>query len=138
MRYAFLFEIELRSTNQRQHWSPTSQPYAPADVLLEYLAEGWKLSPVVGRAEHCCSAGRHVDIYYFELIHDHRTIVMPVHGNPAVRRLVWERQLWIVALSSNDGLLEGEAPEAHPLQRADVEHRVVPLWDAQPASEGMA
>jgi hypothetical protein len=127
MRYAFLFEIELRSANQRQHWSPASQPYAPADVLLEYLDDGWKLSPVVGREEHCYGAGRHVDVYYFELTHDYRALVMPVHDNPTVARLVWERQLWIVTLSSDDGLIEDEAPEASPQQHADFEYWLMPV-----------
>ena len=127
MQNAFFFEIELRSANQRRHWAPASQSYAPADVLMEYLADGWTLSSVVGRVEHWYGAGRHVDVYYFELTHDNRAMVMPVHGNPAVHRLVWERQLWIVTLSRDDGLMEGEAPEVYPLQRADVEHWGVPV-----------
>ena len=119
---ASLFEIELRSANQRRHWSPASQSHAPADVLLEYLADDWNVSSVVGRMEHWYGAGRHVDVYYFELTRDHRTMVMPVHGNPAVHRLVWERQLRIVPLGGDYRLMEGQAPEVYPLQRTVGEH----------------
>lgn len=31
-----------RECGDYQHWSPTSQPYAPAHVLLQYLRYGWK------------------------------------------------------------------------------------------------
>jgi hypothetical protein len=122
---ASLFEIELRSANPRRHWSPASQSYAPADVLLEYLADGWNLSSVVGRLEHWYGAGRHVDVYYFELARDHLARVMAVHGNPAVHRLVWERQLWVVPLEGDYRLMEeGQAPEVYPLQRAEVSTKV--------------
>ena len=104
---ASLFEIERRSANPRRHWSPASQSYAPADVLLEYLADGWNLSSVVGRMEHWYGAGRHVGVYYFELARDHRMMVMAVHGNPAVHRLVWERRSRIVPLGADDRLMDG-------------------------------
>jgi hypothetical protein len=111
---ASLVEIELQSANRRRPWSPASQSCAPGDVLLEYLADGWNLSSVVGRMEHWYGAGRHVGVYYFELARDHRTIVMAVHGNPAVHRLVCERQLRIMPLGGDYRLREGQAPEEKP------------------------
>lgn len=137
MRYvaAALFEIELRSANQRRHWSPASQSYAPADVLLEYLANGWKLSSIAGRAEHWYGAGRHVDIYYFELTCGHRMMVMPVQGNPAVHRLVWEQRLRIVPLSSDERLSEGESSEVYSA-RAEVEHLATAVRGRQDFQQG--
>jgi hypothetical protein len=119
---ASLFEIELRSANPRRHWSPASQSYAPADVLLGYLTDGWNLSSVIGRMEYWYGAGRHVDVYYFELARDHRMMVMPVHGNPAVHRLVWERQLRIMPLGGDYRPREGQASEVYSLHRAAAEY----------------
>ena len=96
-RPSFL-EMELRSTDTRRHWSPSSQHYAPADVLLQFLADNWQLSPVIGLEEHWHAGVRRVDIYHFELAKGDRTMVVPVHSNPIVRRLIEERGLRIVML----------------------------------------
>ncbi len=91
-------EMELRTTDTRRHWSPSSQTYAPADVLMRYLAEGWQISPVVGLEEHWHAGVRRVDVYHFELSDGDETIVLPVQSNPVVRRLLHERQLRVVLL----------------------------------------
>ncbi|MBN2306081.1 MAG: hypothetical protein JXQ72_16480 [Anaerolineae bacterium] len=94
-------EQELRSTDTRRHWSPTSQTYAPADVLIRYLAEGWTVSPVVGLEEHWHAGVRRVDVYHFELSSENKTVVLPVQSNPVVRRLLHDRQLRVVLLKSD-------------------------------------
>jgi hypothetical protein len=38
-------EMEQRSADKGRHWSASSQTYVPADVLLEYLADGWTSVP---------------------------------------------------------------------------------------------
>jgi hypothetical protein len=100
-------EMELRSADRRRHWSPASQPYAPADVLVEYLADGWTIHPVVGLEEHWRGAGRRVDVYYFELTKDTRELVMPVHGNPVVRGLIQHHQLRVVLRKTTEVVLVG-------------------------------
>ena len=102
-------EMELRTTDTRRHWSPTSQHYAPADVLLQFLNEGWQLSPVIGLEEHWHAGVRRVDIYHCELIKGERTMVVPVNSNPIVRRMIEERQLKIVMLPREES---GESSRA--------------------------
>lgn len=97
-RSATFLELELRTTDTRRHWSPSSQQYAPADVLLQFLADNWQLSPVIGLEEHWHAGVRRVDIFHFELNKGDRTVVVPVHSNPIVRRLIEERALKIVML----------------------------------------
>ncbi len=94
-------EAELSAIDTRRHWSPSSQAYAPADVLMRYLAEGWTLSTVVGLEEHWHGGMRRVDVYHFELSKDGHVISLPVQSNPVVRRLMNQRQLRVVLLKSD-------------------------------------
>lgn len=95
-------EMELRTNDTRRHWSPTSQEYAPADVLLRFLTSGWKISPVVGLEQHRHAGVRKVDVYHFELTKDDKQQILPVQSNPVVRRLLHERDLRVVMLQ-NEG-----------------------------------
>jgi hypothetical protein len=95
-------EMELRSNDTRRHWSPSSQTYAPADVLLHYLADGWIISPIVGLEEHWHAGVRRVDVYHFELVKDDQTQILPVQSNPVVRRLMHDRQLRIVLIKRDN------------------------------------
>jgi hypothetical protein len=95
-------EMELRSNDTRRHWSPSSQTYAPADVLMQYLTEGWTASPVIGLEEHWHAGVRRVDIYHFELFKDEQVQLLPVQSNPIVRRLIEQRQLKVVLLRRSD------------------------------------
>ncbi len=101
-------EMELRSNDTRRHWSPTSQTYAPADVLLRFLAEGWLVSPIVGLEEHWHAGVRRVDVYHFELTRDEQSLVLPVQSNPVVRRLMHERQFRVVLLKRDNVTLAEE------------------------------
>jgi hypothetical protein len=96
-------EMEQWPADKPRHWSSSSQTYVPADVLLEYLDDDWDISSVVGREECWHGGGRHITVYYFELTRNHQAVVMPVLGNPIVRRLVDERQLRVVLLTCDDG-----------------------------------
>lgn len=102
-------EMEQRSADQGRHWSAASQTYVPADVLLEYLADGWDISSVVGREECWYGGGRHTIVFYFELTRHHQAVVMPVLGNPTARRLVHQRQLRVVLLTCDGGASPFEA-----------------------------
>lgn len=101
-------ESELRSLDTRRHWSPSSQTYAPADVLLRYVAEGWQISPVVGLEEHWHAGSRRVDVYHFEVIKDNQALVLPVQSNPVVRRLLRDRELSLVLLKSENVPMPGQ------------------------------
>ena len=106
-------EMELRSADRRRHWSPSSQTFAPADVLLECLADDWDINPVVGLEECWYGGGRHVAVYYFELTKDNQAIIMAVLGNPVVRRLVCQPQFRVMLHTYDDvRLFEDEAFEA--------------------------
>ncbi len=94
-------EMELRTNDTRRHWSPSSQPYAPADVLVRYLSSGWQVSPVVGLEEHYHAGVRRVDIYHFELVKGDQQQILPVQSNPVVRRLLTEHNLRVVLLSKD-------------------------------------
>ena len=95
-------EMEQRSADKRRHWSSSSQTYVPADILLDYLADGWDISSVVGQEECWHGGGRHITVYYFELTRNHQAVVMPVLGNPIVRRLMDQQQLRVVLLKRDD------------------------------------
>lgn len=95
-------DMELRSTDTRRHWSPTSQAYAPVDVLMRYLNEGWEISPVVGLEEHWHAGARRVDVYHFELTTGDQVQVLPVSSNPVVRRLIQQQKLKIVLLQRDN------------------------------------
>ncbi len=101
-------EMELRSFDTRRHWSASSQAYAPADVLLGYLADGWQLSPVVGLEEHWHSGARRVDVFHFELTKEDQVQVLPVQSNPIVRRLMHDRKLRVVLLKRETITQTGE------------------------------
>jgi hypothetical protein len=94
--------MELRSLDTRRHWSPSSQAYAPADVLMRYLAEGWQLSPIVGLEEHWHAGVRRVDVYHFEVSQEEETMVLPVQSNPVVRRLLRDYSLRIVVIKRDN------------------------------------
>jgi hypothetical protein len=77
-------------------------------VLLESLADDWIINSVVGLEEYWYGGGRHVAIYYFELTKDNQAVIMPVLGNPVVRRLVGERRLRVVLRTGEDLQTIGE------------------------------
>lgn len=90
-----------RECGDYQHWSPTSQPYAPAHVLLQYLRYDWKLDSTVFIKSFCCLRSRSVDVYYFLLTRNAEQVWMPVLANPVVRRLINESGLTLVRLSAD-------------------------------------
>ncbi len=83
-----------------RHWSPTSQAYAPADVLQRYLRTGWKLETLAAVETFYYAGYRRVDIYYFTLKRNEETIEMPVLRNPVVTRLIEEQKLTVMRINS--------------------------------------
>ena len=85
--------IDYPDDDFHRHWSPDSETYAPADVLLQYLKKDWKLDKLVA-VETVYHAGyRRSDIYYFTLERDGRTVEMPILANPAVFKVIEQNQL---------------------------------------------
>ena len=84
---------ELLRDEEHRHWCPVSEKYAPADVLLDYLRDGWELDNLVAVETFYFAGYRCSDIYYFTLRQEDTILEMPVLANPIVLRLVDQRQL---------------------------------------------
>ncbi len=84
-----------------RHWSPTSQTYASADILLQYLSVGWALDNCVVVEAFGCSGARSVKVYSFRLMHEEKDLWMPVIENPVVLRLIRERELTLRLAAPN-------------------------------------
>ncbi len=83
------------------YWSPRSQTYAPANVLMHYLQRGWRLDPLAAVESFWHAGVRRVDVYYFTLLNSDERIEMPVLANPAVFRLIEEHQLTVIRVNAS-------------------------------------
>jgi hypothetical protein len=54
-----------RECGDYRHWSPTSQPYAPAHVLLQYLRYGWKADSTIFIKSFRCLSSRSIAYIVF-------------------------------------------------------------------------
>lgn len=91
-------QIDVEYDEDNRHWSAGSQAYAPADVLFQYLRDGWLLGDKVMVQVVRCFSRRCVEVYYFRLRSGHERVLMPVLANPVVLRLVMERKLVTIRL----------------------------------------
>ena len=87
-----------RPPREHRHWSPDSQVYAPGDVLMHLIRDGWQVYGKVFVQTYCCVSRRHTQVYHFVLIHNDEHLDLHVVANPAVRRLVQERQFPVEAV----------------------------------------
>lgn len=87
---------EVECDNDHRHWSPNSQSYAPADVLFQYLRDGWLLGDRVLIQVFTCFSRRRVEVYSFKLILDSEPVLMPIIANPVILRFVMERGLTVI------------------------------------------
>ena len=87
---------EVEHDEDHRHWSPNSQSYAPADILFQYLRDGWLLGDKVLVQVFQCFSWRCVEVYYFRLTHDSAPVLMPIIANPVILRFVMERGLTVV------------------------------------------
>ena len=85
--------INYPDDDVHRHWSPDSETYAPADVLLQHLKSGWNLERLVAVETVYYAGYRRSDIYYFTLERDGRTVEMPILANPAVFKVIEQNQL---------------------------------------------
>jgi len=88
-RSGILAELPPR---EHRHWSPDSQVYAPGDVLAHLISDGWQVYGNVFVQTYCCVSRRRTQVYHFILVRNDEHLDLHVVANPAVRRLVQERQ----------------------------------------------
>ncbi len=82
-----------------RHWCPESEPYASADVLIQYLRLGWALDKLVAVETIYHTARRQSNVYYFTLHLDDRILEMPVLANPVVLDLIKRHKLTILRIN---------------------------------------
>lgn len=89
-----------------RHWSSQSQAYAPADVLLNHIREGWTLDSLVAIETFYYAGFRRIDVFYFTLPlrRNAQTLEIPVVANPVVTRLIQECGLtcWLHPYRGNE------------------------------------
>ena len=88
-------DSELHTNETYRHWAPQSQAYAPADILLQYLATGWEIDNPAAVETYYCAGVRRADVYLFSLRRAGDHVEMPVLANPAVSRLIEKYQLTV-------------------------------------------
>ncbi len=66
----------------QRYWCPCSERYAPAEVLVAYLHDGWELDKRVTVERVHFGSSRYVEIYHFVLRRAGISIEMPVIANP--------------------------------------------------------
>jgi hypothetical protein len=92
-------DISQCENGNYRHWSPESELFAPADVLLQYLRQGWKLDKLVAVETVYYSGYRRSDIFYFTLHRDDQIVEMPVLANPVVFYLIEAHQLELLRIN---------------------------------------
>jgi hypothetical protein len=86
----------IESDDDYRHWSAKSQPFAPADVLLQYLQDGWKINNRVVVEVFPCLSRQCVELYCFMLLRDKEYVTIPVVANPVILRLTREFSLTLI------------------------------------------
>lgn len=81
-----------RLPREHRHWSPESQVYAPGDALAHLISDGWQVYGKVIVQTYACLSRSCTQVYHFVLVRNDEHLDLRVVANPAVRRLVQERQ----------------------------------------------
>ena len=84
-----------------RHWSPASQSYTTAEVLLQYLHCGWECLQRVTVKVLRCTSSQCVELYLFEIIKGDQHLYVPVVSNPMILRFVQERRLVVTYCEFN-------------------------------------
>lgn len=95
-----------RHTVRQKHWSRESQPFAPAEILINRLENGWSLNQVVHAKTHQYGGGRTIQIYFFTICLNGETIELPVQANPVMRRLIAEHKLTVIPLDNGSAAVQ--------------------------------
>lgn len=86
----------IEAEDDYRHWSAKSQSYASADVLSQYLQEGWNLHDRIIVEVFRCPSRQRAELYSFMLLRDTEYIVVPIVANPLVLRLLQEFSLVVI------------------------------------------
>ena len=78
-----------------RHWCPVSETYAPVEVLLQYLRQGWEADTPVA-VETFSLGTRHSYIFRFTVRRNGSSLEIPVVANPAALRIVERCQLTLL------------------------------------------
>jgi hypothetical protein len=97
---------DQRRVIQQKHWSRESQPFAPAEILINHLENGWSLNQIVHVKTHQYGGGRTIQIYFFTICWNGESIELPVQANPVIRRLIVERKLNVIPLDSGSAAVQ--------------------------------
>lgn len=86
---------------KHRHWSRSTQEFAPADVLLTHIRNGWQFDNTAPVETFYSGSLRRADIYYFTLRRGDDMIEMPVLANPKIRQLIEEHRLTVLQVNES-------------------------------------
>src|SRR5205823_165691 len=81
-------QVELIREDRCRYWDPQSEPYPPAEVLMQYLNSGWKIHNPVYREFHYLAKCHKIDLYHLTLMGQGELIEMIVLPNPIVLKIL--------------------------------------------------
>jgi hypothetical protein len=91
-------ESLIRDEVTWRHWCPASETYAPVEVLLQYLRQGWEADTPV-TVETFFFGTRHSYIFRFTVRHNGSSLEIPVVVNPVALRIVESWQLTLLHIA---------------------------------------
>ncbi|HVO42734.1 MAG TPA: hypothetical protein VMT34_08930 [Aggregatilineales bacterium] len=95
------FETRIPIDDKYRHWSPQSQTYASTDILIQYLAAGWKVENPAIVETYLCAGVRRSDIYHFNLKREDESLEMPVLASPMINRLIEKYGLTVLRVNTD-------------------------------------
>jgi hypothetical protein len=90
--------VHERFTETNRHFSPASEHYTGADSLLTAQRYDWRLVNIAYEDQVQMRGGRFTSLYYFKLIRNNETMIMPILSNPFVLRMLEKRRMIVRAL----------------------------------------
>lgn len=97
-------QTERLDDTRYRHWSAESETYAPVEVLIKLVREGWQLDKLAAVEAYFYAGNRYVEILYFTLWRDGEGMEIPVLSNPVSRRLIQEHKLTVIRVNVNRDL----------------------------------
>jgi hypothetical protein len=115
MNVSNLTDLHYAYVDFPRHWHVGSEAFTGGDALYTAIREGWEVSHEVGFEERWKSGARGTPIYYFELTRSGETVIMPVIGNPYVRRVIRTLQAALVSVEAQTELNRKRAKNAEKI-----------------------
>lgn len=86
-------DAALPTREDYRHFAPTSQTYTSADILQQYLNDGWLPVSRVVVEVYPLGPGRAVSVYHFLLRNAQAEVSLPIIASPLVWRVISEHKL---------------------------------------------